>query len=71
MNKEIYKQQLIEKITEKIAEKEQELQHKKRRLEENILAEVCQKSILAQRKVIFILEIQLNNLEYKLQHNLP
>ena len=70
MNKEIYKQQLIEKITEKIVEKEQELQHRKRRLEENILAGVCNKSILAQRKVIFMLEIQIDHLEYKLQHNI-
>ena len=66
MNKEKYKQQLIEKI----AEKEQELQHRKRRLEENILAGVCNKSILAQRKVIFMLEIQIDHLEYKLQHNI-
>ena len=55
MDKEIYKQQLIEKITEKIAEKEQELQHRKRRLEENILAGVCNKSILTQRKNISML----------------
>ena len=66
MNKEKYKQQLIEKI----AEKEQELQHRKRRLEENILAGVCNKSILAQRKVIFMLELELDCLEYELQHNI-
>ena len=70
MNKEIYKQQLIEKITEKIAEKEQELQHRKRRLEENILAGVCNKSIFVQRKNIFMLEIEIDHLEYKLQHNI-
>ena len=70
MNKEIYKQQLIEKITEKIAEKEQELQHRKRRLEENILAGACNKSILAQKKVIFMLELELDCLEYELQHNI-
>ena len=70
MDKEIYKQQLIEKITEKIAEKEQELQHRKRRIEENILAGACNKSILAQRKVIFTLELELDGLEYELQHNI-
>ena len=70
MNKEKYKQQLIEKIMEKITEKEQELQNTKRRLEENILAGACNKSILAQRKVIFMLEIQIDHLEYKLQHNI-
>ena len=46
MNREIYKQQLIEKIMEQITKKEQELQHRKRRLEENILAGACIKSIL-------------------------
>ena len=66
MNKEIYKQQLIEKI----GEKRQELQHRKERLKENMLAGVCKKSILAQRKVIFMLEIQIDCLEYRLQHNI-
>ena len=66
MNKEKDKKQLIEKI----AEKEQELQHRKRRLEENILAGVCNKSILAQRKVIFMLELEIDCLEYRLQHNI-
>ena len=66
MNNEKYKQQLIEKI----AEKEQELQHRKRRLEENILAGVCNKSILAQGKVIFMLELEIDCLEYRLQHNI-
>ena len=66
MNKEIYKQQHIEKIDEK----RQELQHRKERLIENMLVGVCNKSILAQRKVIFMLEIQINCLEYKLQHEL-
>ena len=70
MNKEIYKQQLIEKITEKIAEKEQELQHWKRRLEENILEGTCNKSILAQRKDISILKLEIDCLEYDLQHNI-
>ena len=66
MNKEKYKQQLIEKI----AEKEQELQHRKRRLEENILAGVCNKSLLAQRKDISMLKLELDCLEYELQHNI-
>lgn len=70
MNKEKYKQQLIEKIMEQITEKEQELQHRKRRLEENTLAGVCNKSILAQRKNILMLELELDCLEYELQHNI-
>ena len=70
MNKEIHKQQLIEKIMEKITEKEQELQHRKIRLEENILAEVCNKSVLAQRKDISMLKLELDCLEYELQHNM-
>ena len=70
MNREIYKQQLIEEIMEIMVEKEQELQHRKRRLEENILAGVCNKSILAQRKNILMLELELDCLEYELQHNI-
>ena len=70
MNKEIYKQQLIEKMMEKITEKEQELQRRKNRLEENILAGVYSKSILAQRKDILMLELELDCLEYELQHNI-
>lgn len=66
INKEKYKQQLIENIIEN----RQELKYRKERPEENMLAEVCNKSILAQRKVIFMLEIQINFLEYKLQHEL-
>ncbi len=57
-------------MIEKIDEKRQELQHSKERLIENTLAGVCNKSILAQRKVIFMLEIQIDHLEYKLQHNI-
>ena len=53
-----------------MAEKEQELQHRKRRLEENTLAGVCNKSILAQRKDILMLELELDCLEYELQHNI-
>ena len=70
MNREIYKQQLIEEIMEKMAEKEQELQHRKRRLEENILVGVCNKSLLAQRKDISMLKLELDYLEYELQHNI-
>ncbi|WP_353805568.1 hypothetical protein [Acinetobacter baumannii] len=70
MNEEKYKQQLIEKIMEKITEKEQELQHRKRRLEENILAGVYNKSILAQRETIIMLELEIDCLEYELQHNI-
>ena len=70
MNREIYKQQLIEEIMEKMVEKEQELQHRKRRLEENILAGVCNKSILAQREDISMLKLELDCLEYELQHNI-
>lgn len=35
-----------------------------------MLAGVCNKSKLAQRKVIFMLKIQIDHLEYKLQHNI-
>lgn len=70
MNREIYKQQLIEEIMKIMVEKEQELQHRKRRLEENILAGVCNKSILAQRKDILMIELELDCLEYELQHNI-
>ena len=66
MNKEIYKQQLIEKIIEK----RQDLKHRKGRLEENMLAGICNKSILAQRKVIFMLKVQIHHLEYKIQHDI-
>ena len=66
MNKETYKQQLIDKIIEK----RQELKRRKEKLEENILVGVCNKSILAQRKIIFMLKIQIDCLEYKLQHNI-
>ena len=70
MNREIYKQQLIEEIMEIMVEKEQELRHRKRRLEENILAGVCNKSLLAQREDILMLKLELDCLEYELQHNI-
>ena len=66
MKNEKYKQQLIEKIDEKGHEQ----QHRKERLIENILAGVCKNSILAQRKVIFMLDLRINCLGYKLQHDI-
>lgn len=61
-----YKQQLYDKIEEL----NQELKHRKERLEYNLLAEVCKKAILAQRKVIFNLELQIQLLKYRYQHDL-
>ena len=58
------------KHNEIILEKRQELEHRQNRLNNNIFAGICHKSIVAQRKTILYLEIQINNLEYKLQHNL-
>ena len=59
-----------QKLNEVIIEKRQELEHRQNRLNNNIFAGICHKSIIAQRKTILYLEIQINNLEYKLQHNL-
>ena len=59
-----------EKLTEIIIAKRQELRHRQNRLNSNIFAGICHKSIIAQRKTILYLEIQINNLEYKFQHNL-
>ena len=59
-----------QKLNEIIIEKRQELEHRQNRLNNNLFAGICHKSIIAQRKVILYLEIQINNLEYKLQHNL-
>jgi len=59
-----------QKLNEIIIEKRQELEHRQNRLNNNIFAGICHKSIVAQRKTILYLEIQINNLEYKLQHNL-
>ena len=59
-----------QKLNEVIIEKRQELEHRQNRLNSNIFAGICHKSIVAQRKTILYLEIQINNLEYKLQHNL-
>ncbi len=61
-----YRQNLIEIITTKT----QELEYRQKRLEQNIFAGVCHKSIIAQRKTIFYLQSQIDGLEYKLQHNL-
>ena len=59
-----------QKLNEVIIEKRQELEHRQNRLNSNIFAEICHKSIIAQRKTILYLEIQINKLKYKLQHNL-
>ena len=59
-----------QKLNEIIIAKRQELEHRQNRLNNNIFAGICHKSIIAQRKTILYLEIQINNLEYKLQHNL-
>jgi len=59
-----------QKLNEIIIEKWQKLEHRQNRLNNNIFAGICHKSIIAQRKTILYLEIQINNLEYKLQHNL-
>jgi len=57
-------------IIRKVILNRQELKHKQERLQYNIYAGVCQKSILAQRKVIFKLQHEISRLEYKLKHNL-
>ena len=59
-----------EKFTEIIIAKRQELRHRQNRLNSNIFAEICKKSIIAQRKTILYLQIQIESLEYTLQHNL-
>ena len=59
-----------QKLNEIIIAKRQELEHRQNRLNNNIFAGICHKSIIAKRKTILYLEIQINNLEYKLQHNL-
>ena len=59
-----------QKLNKIIIAKRQELAHRQNRLNSNIFAGICHKSILAQRKTIFYLELQINSLEYKLQHNL-
>ena len=59
-----------EKLTEIIIAKRQELEHRQNRLNNNIFAGICKKSKIAQRKTILYLEIQIESLEYKLQHNL-
>ena len=59
-----------QKLNEVIIEKRQELEHRQNRLNNNIFTGICKKSIIAQRKTILYLEIQIESLEYKLQHNL-
>jgi len=64
-NKENHKYELIKTVITK----RQELKYKQERLY-NIDAGVCQKSLLAQRKVIFNLQLEIQAIEYKLKHNL-
>ena len=59
-----------EKLTEIIITKRQELENRQNRLNNNIFAGICKKSIIAQRKTILYLQIQIESLEYTLQHNL-
>ena len=59
-----------EKLNEIIIAKRRELRHRQNRLNSNIFAGICKKFIVAQRKTIFYLQIQIESLEYKLQHNL-
>lgn len=65
-SKEQHKHELIRTIIEK----RYELKHKQKRLNYNIYAEVCQKSLLAKRKTIFELQLQAQQIEYELKHNL-
>ena len=65
-NKENYKYELIKTVITK----RQELKYKQERLQYNIYAGVCQKSLLAQRKVIFKLQLDIQKIEHKLKHNL-
>ncbi len=48
-----------QKLTKIIIAKRQELRHRQNRLNNNILAGVCHKSIVAQRKTIFYLQLQI------------
>ena len=59
-----------QKLTEIIIAKRQELRHRQNRLNNNIFAGICKNSITAQRKTILYLQIQIESLEYTLQHNL-
>jgi len=65
-NKENHKYELIRTVITK----QQELKYKQERLQYNIYAGVCQKSLLAQRKVIFNIQLEIQAIEYKLKHNL-
>jgi len=65
-NKEIHKYELIRTV---ILNK-QELKYRQERLQYNIYAGVCEKSILSQRKIIFKLQHEIQRIEYKLKHNL-
>ena len=59
-----------QKLNEIIIAKRQELRHRPNRLNSNIFVGICKKSIIAQRKTILYLQIQIESLEYTLQHNL-
>ena len=59
-----------QKLNKIIIAKRQELAHRQNRLNSNIFAGICKKFIVARRKTILYLQIQIENLEYKLQHNL-
>jgi len=65
-NKENHKYELIRTVIKN----RQELKYRQERLQHNIYAGVCQKSLLAQRKVIFNLQLEIQAIEYKLKHNL-
>ena len=65
MNTE-YRQQLFKKIREL----RHELKHRQDRLNYNIFAGTCHKSLTVQRNIIFDLELQIQHLEYKYQHGL-
>ena len=59
-----------QKLNKIIIAKRQELRHRQNRLNSNIFTGICKQSIIAQRKTILYLQIQIESLEYTLQHNL-
>ena len=65
-NNESHKYELIRTVISQ----RQELKYRQERLQYNIYAGVCEKSILAQRKIIFKLQHEIQRIEYKLKHNL-
>jgi len=64
--KEQHKYELIRTVIEK----RQELKYRQDRLNYNIYAGVCQKSIFNKRKVVFELQLKIQQIEYKLKDNL-